>query len=158
MDEAPGELPLGMCCALWSDAPVERGRQIGTNETKPLLRFRHEWRGGWLWPGNDTARRVLDLGPYDLHDPCPLPLSSESLRSCSELGRWHDTSLNWDYPPDPGPWRQDECDRFNLAARQLFAQLAAEVGPTYEIHNAQPDLTEDPDLDRYLEDPPGFAR
>jgi len=56
-----------------------------------------------------------------------------------DLLEWYDQSLNWDYPPNPRPWRQEECDRFNDAVKP-------------------PELMEDPDLDEYLKDPKGFMR
>jgi hypothetical protein len=83
---------------------------------KYVLRFVFEWVGGCLWPGDAAAYRELDLGPYDVFDPCPLPLSAATLARCRRQAEWHDTSLNREYPPDPGPWRQPECDRFNDSA------------------------------------------
>jgi hypothetical protein len=69
---------------------------------------------------------------------------------------WHRASLNWDYPPDPGPWRQPECDRFNAAAAKLLTDIRVELGPTFEVINRQDKMVEDPDLDAYLADPKGF--
>jgi hypothetical protein len=129
-----------------------------TTPEKYRLRFFCEWRDGCLWPGNDAAYEAFDLGPYDVLDPCPLPLSDDTLRRCQELVAWHDTSLNWDYPPDPGPWRQAECDRFNEAVKCLVAALRTELGERFEVVNLQPEAVEDPDLDAYLADPKGFRR
>jgi hypothetical protein len=125
---------------------------------KYLLRFFCEWGAGCLWPGNDAARQDFDLGPYDLLDPCPLSLSAGVIRRCRELGEWHSSSLNWDYPPDPGPWRQPECERFNVAVADLLAALRRELGPEFEVIDAQGELAEDKDLDAYLADPKGFRR
>lgn len=122
------------------------------------LRYAFEWGGGCLWADGDAARAALDLGPLDCADPCPLPLSPATLERCRQLGEWHDASLNWDYPPDPGPWRQAECDRFNAAAEALLADIRRELGPDFEVIDAQPRPSEDPDLGRYLADPAGFRR
>lgn len=122
------------------------------------LRYFFEWGGGCLWPGDDAARRDFDLGPYDLLDPCPLPLSLAILVRCRELAEWHDTSLNWDYPPDPGPWRQPECNRFNAAAAELLADIRRELGPAFRVADCRSLCIEDPDLDAYLADPKGFRR
>ncbi len=127
-------------------------------EVKYVLRFFCEWGGGCLWPGNDAAYDDLDLGPYDLLDPCPLPLSTGVLNRCRELTRWHDTSLHHDYPPDPGPWRQAECDRFNAAVAALLADIRMELGPEFEVIDRQGLCVEDPDLDAYLADPKEFHR
>jgi hypothetical protein len=122
------------------------------------LRFFFEWGGGCLWPGNDTARRDFDLGPYDLLEPSPLPLSPAILGRCRTLAEWHDTSLNWDYPPDPGTWRQSECDRFNAAAAELLADIRRELGPAFRVADSRLVCVEDPELDTYLADPKGFRR
>jgi hypothetical protein len=117
------------------------------------IRFFCEWGGGALWPGGPAADRFA-AGPLDDQ----LPLSPETRRRLEALCDWHDTSLNWEYPPDPGPWRQAECDRFNAAAAALLERLRAELGPLYAVIDAQPRLSEDPDLDAYLADPAGFRR
>jgi hypothetical protein len=129
-----------------------------TTPEKYTVRFFFEWGGGCLWAGNDATRRDFDLGPYDLLDPCPLPLSAATLRRCRELAEWHDTALNQDYALDPSPWRQPECDRFNEAARLLLAAVRDELGDRFEVVDRQPEAVEDPDLDAYLADPKEFRR
>src|SRR5262245_61378046 len=94
-------------------------------DAKYALRFFCEWGAGCLWPGNAAAYREFDLGPYDLRDPCPLPLPPDILRRCRDVDEWHGASLNRDYSLDPGPWRQPECDRFNAAVVGLVSQLRA---------------------------------
>lgn len=123
-----------------------------------FLRFFFEWGGGCLWPENDRAYNELGFGPYDLDEPCRLPVSKKTLETCAELAAWHGTSLNWDYPPDPGPWRQSECDHFNIACARLFEDLQKELGPAFRLINTQEPLKEDPNLDAYLADPKGFRR
>jgi hypothetical protein len=124
---------------------------------KYKLRFFFEWGGGCLWSGNDAVTSDFGYGPFDTTNT-KLPLSAETIRRCWELAEWHDTSLNQAYPPDPGPWRQSECERFNEAARHLLARIRAELGDQFEVANKQPEAVEDPDLDTYLADPEGFRR
>ena len=64
------------------------------------------------------------------------------------MAEWHDGSLNRDYPPDPGPWRQPECDRFNAASAVLLADIRAELGPEFEVIDRQARCEEDPELDK----------
>ena len=137
---------------------IEFGSQDLAGQARYELRFFCEWRGGCLWPGNDAASRDFDVGPYDSLDPCPLPLSLATLERCRRLIEWHDTSLNWEYPPDPGPWRQSECDRFNAAVLELLMDIRRELGAEFEVLNRQTAVVEDPDLDAYLADPKGFRR
>ena len=122
------------------------------------LRYVFEWGGGCLWADGDAALDRLGFGPLDCRDACPLPMATATLERCRRLGEWHDASLNWDYPPDPGPWRQGECDLINAAADELLADIRRELGPDFEVTDARTRLSEDPDLGRYLVDPAGFRR
>lgn len=122
------------------------------------LRLFFEWGGGCLWPGGESARREFGLGPYDLADPCPLPLSPRLLERCREMAAGHDQSLNQGYPPDPGPWRQHECDEFNRATQVLLADIRRELGSAFELVDQQAPAAEDPDLDTNLQDPRAFRR
>jgi hypothetical protein len=128
-----------------------------TNPGKYKLRFFFEWGGGCLWSGNDAATSDFGYGPLDTTDT-KLPLSAETVRRCGQMADWHDTALNQAYPPDPGPWRLHECDRFNEAVRHLLATIRAELGDQFECIDQQPEAVEDPDLDAYLTDPTGFRR
>jgi hypothetical protein len=123
-----------------------------------VLRFFFEWGGGCLWSGNAAAYADFKYGPYDALDPCPLPLSAAILEKCRMVGHWHDAALNQDYPPDPGPWRQPECDRFNAAVCELLAEIRQELGTAFEVIDKQGKMVEDPDLDAYLADHKGFRR
>lgn len=122
------------------------------------LRYFFEWGGGCLWPGDDASHRDFDLGPYDLREPCPLPLPPAIVARCRELAEWHDTSLIWDDPACPGPWRQPECDRFDAAAAELLGNIRRALGPAFRVVDGRSPCVEDPDLDAYLADPKGFRR
>ncbi|MER6983551.1 hypothetical protein ABT317_43035 [Streptomyces carpinensis] len=91
-------------------------------------------------------------------DPDRLPISRILRDELKSLVARYDTSLNWDYPPDPGPWREAECREFNEAVHRTLGRLRAELGPSWQIHDEFDELHEDPDLDRYLADPAGFVR
>jgi hypothetical protein len=120
-----------------------------------------------------TARFFFDAGsgtvlwitsPGDIEkwnyavDLRQLPIS-ESLRDdLTNLIAQYDTSLNWDYPLDPGPWREPQCRQFNDAVHETIERLRTELGPTWQIHDAFDELHEDPDLDHYLANRAGFTR
>jgi hypothetical protein len=49
------------------------------------------------------------------------------------LSAWHDQSLNWEYPPDPGPWSAEDYARFDNAANELLGLLRGELGEGFEV-------------------------
>ncbi|QND83125.1 Uncharacterized protein ChrSV_0897 [Chromobacterium vaccinii] len=49
------------------------------------------------------------------------------------MSAWHDQSLNQDYPPDPGPWDEEEINRFDAEAQRMIQRLRDELGPDFEI-------------------------
>jgi hypothetical protein len=65
------------------------------------------------------------------------------------MGTWFDRSLNWASPSDPSPWRQEECERFNTAAKELLEAIRRDLGDEFEVVDEQEELREDPDLDAY---------
>jgi hypothetical protein len=98
----------------------------------PAARFFFDAGSGIaLWA--DTAPQEQGQQEYAV-DLRGLPVSQDLRDELESLVTRYDTSLNRDYPPDPGPWRESQCRQFN--------------------HDARPD----PDLNRYLADPSGFAR
>jgi hypothetical protein len=94
-----------------------------------VIRLMFEWGGGSLWCGNEAARERFDVGPIEER----LPLSDETRRFLDEMSLWHDRSLNWAYPPDPGPWTPEEGARFDQAAEELRAAIQAELGPEFDV-------------------------
>ncbi|MFJ3644235.1 hypothetical protein ACIPRD_31455 [Streptomyces sp. NPDC090108] len=121
----------------------------------PTARFFFDARSGVvLWAATPEDRKVWGY-PIEL-DRLPI---SRDLRDClHRLMERYDTSLNWNYPPDPGPWREAECRDFNEAVHRALDTLRTELGPAWHIHDEFHALHEDPDLDRYLADPAGFVR
>ncbi len=113
-----------------------------------------DWGTGCFWSANDEARERFG---YPIA-PEALPLSAETIKQVNILMKWHDQALNWDYPPDPGPWRQEECDRFHQAAKELLLRVRKELGEGFEIIDRLVEMMEDPDLNAYLRDPKGFQR
>jgi hypothetical protein len=122
---------------------------------RPQLSFRWDWGCGPFWCGNDAARATFGGDPVE---PEALGVPASLAKELARVVEWHDTSLNWDYPPDPGPWRQDECDRFNSESRRLFESCRELLGDRVELTYAHPEIGEDPQLAQYLTDPGWFTR
>ncbi len=93
------------------------------------IRLMFEWGGGYLWSGNEATITAFDVGPVeDL-----LSLSPATRQRLADLSAWHDESLNWDYPPDPGPWSPDEAERFEQAAAETLSVVRSELGPEFDV-------------------------
>jgi hypothetical protein len=96
---------------------------------KYVVRLMFEWGGGCLWCGNDVAGKRFDVGPIEDR----LPLSIPTRQRLVELTEWHDTSLNWEYPPDPSPWTAEEFAKFDVAANEVLAKIRSELGSDFDI-------------------------
>jgi hypothetical protein len=122
----------------------------------PVLEFRCETHvGEVLWPADGRAVAAFDVGPVD-YDALPLP--ADLVERLEALAQWFDGSYDWDYPPLPSPWRQDECDRFNSTARALFVEVQEHLRDIAYLVYDMPELTEDPERDEYLRDPAAYGR
>ena len=88
--------------------------------------------GTLLWRDDvEPGESFVDLGELPVSDA----LREELVRLVAE----YDTSLNWEYPPDPGPWTEDRCRRFNEAVRRTLDRLRAEL-PHWHIEDGFRDL------------------
>ena len=117
-------------------------------------RFFDDGGAGWLWAANDETEARFGY-PIDHHN---IGLPDAITEELDRLAEWHVTALNWDYPPDPGPWREPECVAFNAAVATVLRQLRAALASDWEIIDESKPEREDPDLDRYLADPGLFRR
>lgn len=52
-----------------------------------------------------------------------------------QLMEWHDSALNWDYPPDPGPWTKEQYDEFDLASLDAMCEIRRCLGPVNRVIN-----------------------
>lgn len=97
---------------------------------KYRLRFFFDAGGGiCLWAGNDAARERFDYAIV----PSSLPIPENTWRRMIYLCSWYDTSIDWNYPPDPSPWSEEERARFEDEAHKLLALLREQLGPDFEI-------------------------
>jgi hypothetical protein len=122
---------------------------------KYRLSFWIEWGlQVYLWAADERTREHFGVGPINKQ----IPMSDAIRKRGNELADWFQDSLNWSYPPDPGPWRQEECDRFKQAVRAFYQDLVIDIGDRFEIIYSQDEPDEDPDLDEYERDPKNFKR
>ena len=118
------------------------------------IHFYADYQSGFLWPGNDETRETYQIPINE----AALPITASTRAELTRLIQWYDRSLNWEYPPDPGPFREEECSRLNAAVRSVLARLREELGSEWTVVDQYVEVHEDPDLDRYLRDPKGFRR
>ena len=83
----------------------------------------------YLWAGDDFTLDTFDVGPIE----DKLPLSDEIRQRAEEISDWYQTSVDWDYPPAPTPWSEEECDQFRIIAREFFEDLQQELGDDFEL-------------------------
>jgi len=104
----------------------------------PTARFFFDAGSGTLlWA---TPEDQAEWGyPIDLDR---LPVGPELRAELVALVDRYDTSLNWDYPPDPGPWSDEEHQRFDAEVRRVLPLLRAALGPTWEIRDEFTQLPE----------------
>ena len=85
---------------------------------KNELRFPFDYGGFCLW-ANDGAI-----------EPNALPISQELIDEINSLCDEFDTSLDWEYPPDPSPWTKEEWYDFS---KLIYEKLEKELGADYEL-------------------------
>jgi hypothetical protein len=110
---------------------MRRAPRPGADATAAVCRLRLmlAWGGGALWAGDAAACDRLDVGPCEDR----LPLSGATRARLEALSAWHGTALNRAYPPDPGPWSEEEQARFDAAADEVLRTIRRELGPEYEV-------------------------
>ncbi len=85
-----------------------------------------------LWPGLPGAPD-LD-SPYG--SPCELerlPISAAIRTELERLCEWYQSSLDWDYPPDPSPWSEEQWELFMQQTEAALETLRRELGDSWVI-------------------------
>ena len=78
---------------------------------------------------NDAAREKYDY-PIELSN---LPLSDDLKNELDYLISKHDEALDWDYPPNPLLWTEQEQADFIERAKQAYYRIVNELGDDYEV-------------------------
>jgi hypothetical protein len=82
-----------------------------------------------LWAANDATRERYG---YAI-DAASLPIPESLGQRLVALIADYDSSVNWDYPPDPGPWDPPRESQFQEHATQVLALLRETLGAEYEV-------------------------
>ncbi len=95
------------------------------------IKYFIEWGDdeAFFWATDDATREHFDIIPI----PPEKILPPELVTRAKAIAAWYQTALDWEYPPDPWKWDQEECDRFRVAVRALFAEMQKAVGEDYML-------------------------
>ena len=97
---------------------------------KYALKYMYDWGSGiCLWSVNDAAREKYDY-PIELDS---LPLSDNLKNELEYLINKHDEALDWEYPPNPLLWSEQEQADFIERAKQAYYRIVMELGDDYEV-------------------------
>ncbi|WP_330456551.1 hypothetical protein OIB37_06385 [Streptomyces sp. NBC_00820] len=85
--------------------------------------------------GVDTPLWPQDMGsPYG--HPCVLerlPISPAVMAELARLSEWYQGSIDWDYPPNPSPWSDEELRLFKEQAHAALEELRRELGEGWVV-------------------------
>jgi len=113
-----------------------RGGNIQEEHTvKYLLKYWIEWGcsdGGCVWAANEKAKAFFDTEDSYLSNS-ELPISLELQDELTALTIEYQSSLDWDYPPDPSPWTKEQAVSFKQRADAAYLRLLTELGDEFEV-------------------------
>lgn len=96
---------------------------------KYKLRFFFEFGGYCLWA--DDERTTKKFG-YAI--PCDaLPISKELIQELTYLEKEFQTSLDWEYPPNPSPWSEEQRQIFEKRTKKAYEKLVIELRECFDI-------------------------
>lgn len=98
---------------------------------KYILKYWFEYGGICLWAVNEQAKQEFGYA-IESRD---LPMSKALVEELNSLEKEYDTSLNWDYPPDPSPWTTEQRNDFKYRANLAYQKLVSELENEFEIIN-----------------------
>ena len=76
--------------------------------------------------------------PTDEYYGCPmhldeLPLSDGLRADIVQMCEEFQSSLDWEYPPDPSPWTQEHMQDFMARSKAAYNRVVAELGDAYTV-------------------------
>nr|WP_236056831.1 hypothetical protein [Streptomyces sabulosicollis] len=87
--------------------------------------------------GVDTPLWPEDMdSPYG--SPCELerlPISQATREDLARLSQWYQSSIDWEYPPNPSPWSDEDWLTFRQQAQVALAALRRELGSRWTVRD-----------------------
>ena len=99
---------------------------------KYKLRFFVDWGGGPLWSdASDTF--TFERFNGSLVDLEELNVSKGLCEELDSLQEEWQGALNWEYPPDPSPWSEEQFKDFYARLKVAYQRLCEELKDTCDI-------------------------
>ena len=125
-----------------------------TTMNKYQINFFFEWGGDYLWPNTEDSftKTRFDCDPID---PKELGVPQPLIDVLDTLSEEYQTSLDWEYPPDPSPWSFEHFLDFESRTEKAFTDLIACLKDTCEINDRTHSMSSlaQKIIDAYKEDP-----
>ncbi|MFI1562682.1 hypothetical protein ACH4ZX_06335 [Streptomyces sp. NPDC020490] len=87
--------------------------------------------------GVDTPLWPEDMdSPYGY--PCELdrlPIGAALREELAALSEWYQSSIDWEYPPGPSPWSDEELRVFRQRAHAALDALRRELGEGWTVRD-----------------------
>jgi len=68
-------------------------------------------------------------------DPELLPISPALRAELARLSTWYQSSIDWEYPPNPSPWTGLEQQLFKEQAHTALESLRDELGAEWKVRD-----------------------
>ncbi|MFD5076120.1 hypothetical protein [Streptomyces sp. NPDC058371] len=85
---------------------------------------------------------VTPLWPEDMDSPYGYPIDLERLpitratrAELARLSERYQSSIDWEYPPDPSPWSDEEWQLFKQQAHAALEALRNELGEGWKVQD-----------------------
>ena len=83
-----------------------------------------------IWNIDPESNPISFGSLMDLDDfPISEKLKAKLIQMCEEI----QTSLDWEYPPDPSPWTKEHREDFTRRAKEAYDEFVSELGDGYEV-------------------------
>jgi len=97
---------------------------------KYKLRFFFDCGSGiCVWAENEIAQKKYG---YPVANDM-LPISKALANELDSLVIEYDDSIDWEYPPNPSPWTEEQIIDFSNRVNVAYIELCKELGPNYEV-------------------------